>query len=157
MTLGKQLLDSSLRKQPEIGLLYVDLDYLKLINDKLGHSEGDKALAITARVLKGCFRDSDIIARLGGDEFVVLFLDTPGLTVESIRTRIDKRLEETTEARSIPFTLSLSIGYYSTVLCYQTQIGMLLSNADSLMYEDKETRRKSISGDDILRSSDQQT
>ncbi len=157
MTLGKQLLDSSLRKQPEIGLLYVDLDYLKLINDKLGHSEGDRALGITARVLKSCFRDSDIIARLGGDEFVVLFLDTPGLTVESIRARIDKRLEETIETRPIPFTLSLSIGYYSTVLCYQTQIGMLLSNADSLMYEDKETRRKSICGDDILRSPDQQT
>ncbi len=157
MTLGKQLLDSSLRKQPEIGLLYVDLDYLKLINDKLGHSEGDRALGITARVLKSCFRDSDIIARLGGDEFVVLFLDTPGLTVESIRARIDKRLKETIETRPITFTLSLSIGYYSTVLCYQTQIGMLLSNADSLMYEDKETRRKSISGDDILRSPDQQT
>ncbi|MCK5116195.1 MAG: diguanylate cyclase [Candidatus Aegiribacteria sp.] len=157
MTLGKQLLDSSLRKQPEIGLLYVDLDYLKLINDKLGHSEGDRALVITARVLKGCFRDSDIIARLGGDEFVVLFLDTPGLTVESIRTRIDKRLNETIEVRPIPFTLSLSIGYYSTVLCYKTQIGMLLSNADSLMYEDKEIRRESISGDDVLRSPDKQT
>jgi diguanylate cyclase (GGDEF)-like protein/PAS domain S-box-containing protein len=157
MTLGKQLLDSSLRKQPEIGLLYVDLDYLKLINDKLGHSEGDKALMITARVLKSCFRDSDIIARLGGDEFVVLFLDTPGLTVESIRARIDSRLEETIEVKPLPFVVSLSIGYYSTVLCYQTQIGLLLSNADSLMYADKDRRREHISGDDILRLKDQQT
>ena len=156
MTLGKQLLDSSLRKQPEIGLLYVDLDYLKLINDKLGHPEGDRALMITARVLKSCFRDSDIIARLGGDEFVVLFLDTPGLTVESIRARVDKRIEETLETKPITFTLSLSIGYYSTVLCYQTQIGMLLSNADSLMYKDKDERRKIISGDDIVSRKDQQ-
>ena len=157
MTLGKQLLDSSLRKQPEIGLLYVDLDYLKVINDKLGHTEGDKAIMITARVLKSCFRDSDIIARLGGDEFVVLFLDTPGLTVESIRTRIDRRLAETTETKPIPFTVSLSIGYYSTVLCYQTQIGLLLSNADSLMYADKDKRRKHISGDDILHLKDKKT
>ncbi len=156
MTLGKQLLDSSLRKQPEIGLLYVDLDYLKLINDSLGHPEGDRALMITARVLKSCFRDSDIIARLGGDEFVVLFLDTPGLTVESIRARIDNRLEDTLETKPIPFTLSLSIGYYSTVLCYQTQIGMLLSLADSLMYKDKDERRKTISGDDIVSRKDQQ-
>ena len=157
MTLGKQLLDSSLRKQPEIGLLYVDLDYLKLINDNLGHSEGDKALEITARVLKSCFRDSDIIARLGGDEFVVLFLDTPGLTVESIRTRIDRQVKETIGTRPTPFRLSLSIGYYSTVLCYQTQIGILLSNADSLMYEDKDIRRKSITEADILLGTDQQT
>lgn len=157
MTLGKQLLNSSLRKQPEIGLLYVDIDYLKLINDKLGHSEGDKALEITAGILRSSFRDSDIIARLSGDEFVVLFLDTTELTRESIRNRIDKRLEETLEAKPLPFMLSLSIGYYSTVLCYKTQIGFLLSSADSLMYEDKDKRRKSISEDDILRRKNQRT
>ncbi|MCD4702123.1 MAG: GGDEF domain-containing protein, partial [Candidatus Aegiribacteria sp.] len=157
MALGKQLLDSFLRKQPEIGLLYVDLDYLKLINDRLGHSEGDIALETTARVLSSSFRDSDIIARLGGDEFVVLFLDATDLTVESIRERIDKRLEETIKTKPLPFTLSLSIGYYSTVLCYQTHIGQLLSCADSLMYEDKDKRRASISEDDILRRTDQLT
>lgn len=150
MTLGKQLLDTYLRKQPDIGLLYVDLDYLKLINDELGHSEGDRAIEITARILRSSFRDSDIIARLGGDEFVVLFLDTPGLTAESIRERLNKRLSETLETKPLPFMLSLSIGYYSSVLCYETQIGRLLSSADSLMYEDKEKRRKSISGNDIL-------
>jgi PAS domain S-box-containing protein len=89
MTIGRQLLDSSRRKQPEIGLLYVDIDYLKLINDKLGHATGDKAIEITAEILRDCFRDSDIIARLGGDEFVVLFLDTTEFTVNSIRERID--------------------------------------------------------------------
>ncbi len=157
MTLGKQLLDSSLRKQPKIGLLYIDLDYLKLINDELGHSEGDKALETTARILRSSFRDSDIIARLGGDEFVVLFLDTQGLTAESIRERINRQLEEILRNKTLSFLLSLSMGYYTTVLCYQTQIGLLLSCADSLMYEDKETRRKSLSEDDILLRKDQQT
>jgi diguanylate cyclase (GGDEF)-like protein len=150
MTLGRQLLDSSRRKQPEIGLLYVDLDYLKLINDELGHSAGDSAIETTARLLRSCFRESDIIARLGGDEFVVLFLDTAGFTVESIRRRIDSRLEEILAARPLPFMLSLSIGYHSTVLHYQTQIGRLLSCADSLMYEEKARRRSTISEDDIL-------
>ena len=157
MALGKQLLDTFLRKQPEIGLLYVDVDYLKVINDELGHSEGDKALETTARILKNSFRDSDIIARLGGDEFVVLFLDTTGLTEESIRDRIEKQLEEITKTRELHFMLSLSIGYYSTVLCYQTQIGLLLSNADSLMYEDKDKRRKSVSENDILLRKDKKT
>lgn len=151
MTLGRQILESSRRKQPEIGLLYVDVDYLKLINDELGHSAGDLALETTARILRSCFRDSDIIARLGGDEFVVLFLDTTGLTVKSIRQRIEYQQEETVSARPLPFMLSLSIGYHSTVLCYKTQIGMLLSCADSLMYQDKEERRSSISEDDILK------
>ncbi len=154
MTLGKQLLDSSLRKQPDIGLLYVDVDYLKLINDELGHPAGDKALETTARILRNSFRESDIIARLGGDEFVVLFLDTTGLTLESIRQRIDRQLEETFKTKPLPFILSLSIGYHSTVLSYQTQIGRLLSSADSLMYADKEDRHSSVSGDDILRRTD---
>lgn len=150
MTLGRQLLDSSRRKQPEIGLLYVDIDYLKLINDKLGHTAGDKAIEITAGILRNSFRDSDIIARLGGDEFVVLFLDTTEFTVESIRERIDSKLKESQEIRFLPFMLSLSIGYHTTVLCYQTQIGRLLSYADSLMYEDKKSRRSRISEEDIL-------
>lgn len=150
MTLGRQILDSSRRKQPEIGLLYVDLDYLKLINDELGHAAGDSAIETTARLLRSCFRESDIIARLGGDEFVVLFLDTAGFTVESIRNRLDSRLEELLESKPLPFRLSLSIGYHATVLHYQTQIGRLLSCADSLMYEEKAKRRSMISEDDIL-------
>jgi diguanylate cyclase (GGDEF)-like protein/PAS domain S-box-containing protein len=150
MTLGRQLLDSSRRKQPEIGLLYVDLDYLKLINDELGHTAGDSAIETTARLLRSCFRESDIIARLGGDEFVVLFLDTAGFTVESIRERIDSRLEELVSSKPLPFRLSLSIGFYATVLHYQTQIGSLLSSADSLMYEEKAQRRSRISEDDIM-------
>lgn len=150
MTLGRQLLDSSRRKQPEIGLLYVDLDYLKLINDELGHAAGDSAIETTSRILRSCFRESDIIARLGGDEFVVLFMDTEGFSVESIRQRIDSRLDELVSAKPLPFRLSLSIGYYSTVLHYQTQIGRLLSCADALMYEEKQQRRSRISEDDIL-------
>ena len=150
MTLGRQLIDSSRRKQPEIGLLYVDLDYLKLINDELGHAAGDSAIETTARILRSCFRESDIIARLGGDEFVVLFMDTDGFSVESIRERIDSRLEQVVSTKPLPFRLSLSIGYYSTVLHYQTQIGRLLSCADALMYEDKARRRSAISEEDIL-------
>lgn len=150
MTLARQLLDSTKRKQPEIGVLYVDLDYLKLINDRLGHAAGDTAIEATATLLQNCFRDSDIIARIGGDEFVVLFMDTNGFSLKSIRRRIDSRLEEMETENPLPFMLSFSVGYYSTVLHYQTQVGLLLSRADALMYEDKEKRRSRISGEDIL-------
>ena len=150
MTLGRQLLDSSRRKQPEIGLLYVDIDYLKLINDKLGHSAGNRAIEATASILRNCFRDSDIIARLGGDEFVVLFLDTTEFIEKSIRERINSQLKEILTTDSLPFVLSLSVGYYTTVLCYQTQIAKLLSLADSLMYEDKKERKSRITEEEIL-------
>src|SRR5690349_13522502 len=50
-------------------LIYLDLDDLKLINDSYGHLEGNRALIVTANVLRACFRQSDILARMGGDEF----------------------------------------------------------------------------------------
>jgi len=155
MTLGRQLLDSSRRKQPEIGLLYVDIDFLKLINDKLGQSAGDRAIEATASILRNCFRDSDIIARLGDDEFVVLFLDTTEFIEESIRERIENQLKESPATESLPFVLSLSVGYYTTVLCYQTQIAKLLSFADSLMYEDKKERKNRIREEEVLLSKGQ--
>src|SRR5262249_37307908 len=55
-------------KQPAC-LFYVDLNGMKRINDTLGHQMGDRAIAATARILSGVFRESDIVARLGGDEF----------------------------------------------------------------------------------------
>lgn len=148
MTLGRQMIDSSRRKQPEVGLLYIDIDGLKQINDERGHGQGDKALEMTAKALRNCFRESDIIARLGGDEFVVLFMDSTGFTEFNIRERIRAQIEELTPSSGLETTLSLSMGYFSTVLSYQTHIGQLLSQADGLMYGNKEKAGEAISDSD---------
>ena len=54
------------------GLLHIDLDRFKQINDTLGHAAGDAMLSYAAKVLKSNLRESDFVARVGGDEFVVL-------------------------------------------------------------------------------------
>lgn len=56
-------------------LLFIDLDNMKLINDTLGHPEGDRALVEVSDVLRKTFRESDIIGRIGGDEFAVLAIE----------------------------------------------------------------------------------
>ena len=56
-------------------LFYGDLDKLKLINDNLGHEEGDRAICDVSDILRDIFRGSDIIARIGGDEFAVLMVN----------------------------------------------------------------------------------
>lgn len=58
-------------------LLFIDIDNLKVINDRLGHAVGDDALKQAVIVFQGACRKSDVVARLGGDEFVVLLRDCP--------------------------------------------------------------------------------
>ncbi|MBE6680291.1 MAG: GGDEF domain-containing protein [Ruminococcaceae bacterium] len=58
-------------------LFMIDIDNFKLVNDTLGHFEGDRFLTELAKEISGCFRDSDLVGRLGGDEFLVLMKYTP--------------------------------------------------------------------------------
>jgi diguanylate cyclase (GGDEF)-like protein len=71
----RRALSRARRHKSKVALLFIDLDDFKLINDALGHQEGDRVLREVANRLKRCLREADIGARLGGDEFTVLLED----------------------------------------------------------------------------------
>jgi diguanylate cyclase (GGDEF)-like protein len=120
------------------GLLFIDLDRFKAINDSLGHLMGDRLLITVANLLKECVRENDIVARLGGDEFVIL-LD--GIQSLQDATRIGDRIQV---KLSSPFNFdgqtvftSASIGIVISSPEYQHS-AHLLRDADIAMYRAKE-------------------
>jgi len=127
-------------------LIYLDLDDLKLINDSYGHLEGNRALIVTANVLRACFRQSDILARLGGDEFCVLMTDAGQDSAHQVRKRMQQRADFINALSSWNFRLSLSVGIADVPVVHQPSLDHLLRIADTQMYEEK--RKKRLRGSD---------
>ncbi len=127
-------------------LIYLDLDDLKLINDSCGHLEGNRALIVTANVLRACFRQSDILARLGGDEFCVLMTDAGQDSAQQVRKRLQQRADFINALSSWNFRLSLSVGIADVPVVHQPSLDQLLRIADTHMYEEK--KNKQLRGSD---------
>ncbi|AKU93189.1 GGDEF domain protein [Vulgatibacter incomptus] len=111
LLLAGQKLFSARRSNAACVLLYLDLDGFKAINDVHGHPEGDVALVETARLLRGTFRDTDVVGRLGGDEFVVLARSgEESDPVAAMCERLQQRFAEANAAGGRPYALACSIG-----------------------------------------------
>ena len=125
------------REARRLGVLFIDLDGFKAVNDRLGHHVGDQLLRDIATRLGVCVRSSDTVARIGGDEFVVL--------MESV----DSAQECSILARKLLMNLSLEVGAGASKLCVGTSIGIaiypddgadaaiLLQRADAALYAAK--------------------
>lgn len=137
-TLAHHNISLAARTRKPVTLLFVDVNNLKEINDRMGHAEGDQALRDTADVLTETFRQSDVIARIGGDEFCVL-LTAGGEDVDA-RSAVDRlrdRVAAHNEAVRRPYRLSLSVGQSSLDPERPITLGELMSEADRSMYQEK--------------------
>ena len=135
----KHALDRVDRSTDEIAVLFVDLDNFKLVNDSLGHKEGDRLLVSVARRLRECLRPGDTLARFGGDEFVILLEDVAGVDeATEVAERLAGRLQAPVMLRGQEVFVKASIGIVSSSPDGRhTDPEDLLSNADVAMYEAK--------------------
>jgi diguanylate cyclase (GGDEF)-like protein/PAS domain S-box-containing protein len=132
------------RDQRRAGVLFIDLDRFKDVNDKLGHQAGDRLLQSVAERMQASVREGDTVARLGGDEFVVLL---PNIRDHSDTERVANKILENLsrpymlEGQPITVTPSIGIAVYPDD---GANVEDLMRNADAAMYHAKQMGRNNV-------------
>lgn len=117
-------------------MLFIDVDGLKLINDKLGHKAGDEALIQVAGLLVSGVRKNDCVARLGGDEFGILLASADEDTAFETARRLIQRISEASfcwEGTSLPLSVAVGI----TCIAANDDPEDVVGRADAAMYRHK--------------------
>ena len=142
-----ELIGESVRASTSLGVLYLDVDGFKQINDGHGHEAGDAALVATADRLRGTLRQTDRAYRIGGDEFAVLVAPLNGVEqINPVIERIRKAMETPMQLADQLFagmTLSIGVAIYPDDGISPQD---LLRRADAAMYRDKQRVRSKGAG-----------
>jgi diguanylate cyclase (GGDEF)-like protein len=126
----------------DFGLMHVDLDYFKQVNDTLGHAAGDHVLCQVAKALTIETRISDLVARVGGDEFVVLLPDiSQPAKLAKIAERIIHRVSKPIEFEGKICRVSASIGLTLSASYRDPDGEVMLADADVALYASKHAGR----------------
>ncbi len=131
------------RYQWPFGILFLDIDHFKLINDTYGHAMGDEILRMVARTFTANMRISDIVGRWGGEEFVAIVrnIDYQNLYNFAERLRILVAESHLIEESAV-IQVTISIG--GTLACADDTVESLLQRADQLMYQSKTAGRNRV-------------
>lgn len=131
--ISEKSLDNAKRKNKLLGLMFIDVDKFKCINDTYGHEAGDKVLIKVAKILKEAVRKEGIVARYGGDEFLILLPNIKKYDdYKNIISRIanDNKIVKFNE-KEINISLSIGISFYPN---NGYSIDKLIIEADKAMY-----------------------
>jgi diguanylate cyclase (GGDEF)-like protein len=140
-------LDRSRRYKHPCGVLYLDLDHFKQVNDQFGHPVGDELLKNVAQILKKALRNIDVVARLGGDEFGVILPETPAQDVVLVAQRLLNTVEKARaplaqlEACLHPVTFSIGVATFPDSADKPDD---LVKMADKSLYEAKNAGRNQV-------------
>jgi diguanylate cyclase (GGDEF)-like protein/PAS domain S-box-containing protein len=132
------------RRGASLGVLFIDLDDFKMVNDSQGHAAGDELLKETARRLQSALRDGDLVARISGDEFAVILSDlTRADDAAIVAQKILDRLGVPVDIRGQEAVVTASIGI-ATFPADGENAEALLGAADAAMYRAKQSGRNAF-------------
>ncbi len=143
---GMATLNKWLGENRAFCLCFVDIDYLKYVNDSFGHTEGDYYIVSVADALFAAFPEG-IVSRIGGDEFMLLIADMNAEDTEKCFHRLREKLHENSPSKTeCHYTLSISYGIVEVEQQCPLKIGDLLGLADERMYHYKRAHKAQRSG-----------
>ncbi|MCV2532180.1 cyclic di-GMP phosphodiesterase [Enterobacter wuhouensis] len=128
------------RGETQVGVVYLDLDNFKKVNDAYGHMFGDQLLQAVALAILSCLDEGQTLARLGGDEFIVMATDTSQGSLEAMASRILTRLRQPFRIGLIEIYTGCSLGI-ALAPQHGTDRESVIRNADTAMYTAKESGR----------------
>ena len=141
---GRRALKQALRSKQPVSVIMMDIDHFKNINDNYGHSTGDKALQVIAKLLISTVREIDIVARIGGEEFAFVLLETGLDEAIKLTERLRLKIANTIVVRKeVPVKLTASFGVCSCPVINET-LETTLSKADEALYIAKKNGRNRI-------------
>ncbi|MCR4595263.1 MAG: GGDEF domain-containing protein [Lachnospiraceae bacterium] len=133
------LYEESLEQKKKIMVMFVDINYMKLINDKYGHLHGDNAIMTVVAAINENIGDGAIAVRFGGDEFLIIAPDCDEDKAAHTKEALQKYLEDANKEKKEPYDISASIGYVVSNPVSRPGAGLqdYIREADKLMYEIK--------------------
>ncbi len=144
--ISNKMLSLTTRNGHDLGIIILDIDKFKNINDTYGHGIGDKVIILLAQNLKEIVRDSDIVSRFGGEEFVVLMynitLENAQNVAEKIRQYVEN-IEVIDNDLTLKFTVSLGVALYDENLD-ERNLEHTLKRADEALYLAKQSGRNQV-------------
>ncbi|NQY93864.1 MAG: GGDEF domain-containing protein, partial [Campylobacteraceae bacterium] len=143
---SKKIIPYAKRENINIGVLMLDMDHFKAVNDEYGHDIGDKVLKELSRILEESVRESDIVVRYGGEEFIVLLVGISGVedsmkVANKIRERVRENEIDVYAGAKLKKTISIGLSMFPED---SNTIEGVMKNADIALYEAKSGGRDKV-------------
>ncbi|MCQ2539816.1 MAG: GGDEF domain-containing protein [Acetatifactor sp.] len=140
------MFEESQKNKEKMAVVFIDINFMKVINDKFGHLQGDLALRIVADTIKKYLPENWVALRYGGDEFMLFGKISEGINIDSLETDIRDGILRAKEEMALPYDLSISYGHTFTDDTPGKQLREYVREADVHMYTMKKIIHDRIAG-----------
>ncbi len=129
----------------KFGVLFIDIDRFKNVNDRYGHDQGDEVLKTVARTLQNCVRSFDVVGRWGGEEYLIIIANVEGDELVSTANRCRSLVEQSSLPLEPELRVTISLG--ATLARAGDTVDSIIKRADGLMYRSKQEGRNRVTLD----------